>query len=77
MICLPFIVVLLSSRIISADNVDKECEESFLCSPSESCDFYQQLITEIQKARKAETKREIFTKLRSSINNDYHCINLD
>ena len=75
MICLT-LIVLLSSRI-SADNVDKECEESFLCSPSESCEFYQQQITEIQKARKAETKREIFTKLRSSINNDYHCINLD
>ena len=49
------------------DNDDKECEESFLCSPSESCEFYQTQVTQIQKARNAETKREIFTNLRYAI----------
>ena len=61
---LIFLSCLAIVLTFSNDNDDKECEESFLCSPSESCEFYQMQLTQIQKARNAETKREIFTNLR-------------
>ena len=60
---------LLISRIFSADIEDRDCEESFWCSPSESCEFYQQQLIQIQNTREVETKKEIFSKLRSLVCN--------
>ena len=48
----------------SDEKNDKECQESFLCSPSENCPYYQEQISEIRNASKYETKNEILSSLR-------------
>ena len=57
--------------ILSDNDDEKECEESSVCSPSESCESYQLKLVQIQQARNAETKRELFSNLRCNINDNF------
>ena len=62
--CVLILVFLLSYLSPISTNDDKECQESYTCSPSENCLFYQEQITKIKSVTKIETKNEILTNLR-------------
>ena len=58
------ILVFISSYFSSIYSNDKECQETYRCSQSEDCQFYQEQITRIKTETKVETKNEILTNLR-------------
>ena len=62
----PLFIVLISNFGFTANEEknDKECQDSFLCTPSEKCLYYQEQINEIKKTEKVETKNEILSTLR-------------
>ena len=59
-----WILVFFSSSFSQSSSNDIECQESYRCSQSENCEFYQEQITRIKTERKIETKNEILSTLR-------------
>ena len=43
---------------------DSECQEFFLCIPSESCQYYQEQLIEITKTDRIQSKNDILSNLR-------------
>ena len=58
------IIVLIIATVLADDSFDQPCEESFLCSPSEDCQYYQQQIKNITTVKRTEIKNEILQHLR-------------
>ena len=49
---------------VNEDINDKECQESYLCTPIENCQYYQEQLNEITETKRIETKNEILAILR-------------
>ena len=60
-----FAVLILNFDFIgNEEKNDKESKDTFLCTSSKSCQYYQEQVKEIRNAERVETKNEILFTLR-------------
>ena len=64
MLILIILLVSSFSPSSSQEQNDKECQDSYSCTPNENCQFYQEQISELTRSKVIETKNKILTTLR-------------